>query len=115
MRLREQCRRLIYVIRMKPGLNQGGRLKGTVFPDLLIEGDYSVSSHCNSFKAYFLDLEESLYDEMKQFVTMVQAKKNKKFIKHPIGALLKIIFSKYLCGVLNFFNYTSCQLGTILF
>lgn len=62
-----------------------------------------MSSHYNSFKAYYLGLEESLYDEMKQFVTMVQARKTKKFIKHPVDVLLDMIFFQIFMWRSEFF------------
>jgi hypothetical protein len=45
----------------------------------------------NLFKAYSCDLEESLYDELKQFIGMVKVKEDNKLIKNSVNMLLMIV------------------------
>ena len=52
----------------------------------------------NLVKVYSRDLEESLYDELKQFIGMVKVREDNKLIKNPVK-MLKMIVEDNLSGV----------------
>jgi len=64
----------------------------------VIDDNLLKKSVNNSVKVYSRDLEESLYDELKQFIGMVKVKEDNKLIKTPVN-MLQMIVEDNLSGV----------------
>ncbi|XP_050066946.1 zinc finger MYM-type protein 1-like [Aphis gossypii] len=64
----------------------------------VIDDNLLKKSVNNLVKVYSRDLEESLYDELKQFIGMVKVKEDNKLIKNPIN-MLQMIVEDNLSGV----------------
>lgn len=64
----------------------------------VIDDNLLKQSVNNLVKIYFRDLEQSLYDVLKQFIAMVQVNENKKLINNPVN-VLKVIVDDNLSDV----------------
>jgi len=64
----------------------------------VIDDNLLKNSVNNLVKVYSRDLEESLYDELKQFIGIVKVKEDNKLIKKPVN-MLQMIAEDNLSGV----------------
>ncbi|XP_026819431.1 uncharacterized protein LOC113558118 [Rhopalosiphum maidis] len=66
----------------------------------VIDDNLLKKSVNNLVKVYFRDLEESLYDDLKQFIGIVKVKEDNKLIKNPVN-MLQMIVEDNLSGVFS--------------